>query len=343
MDIATGIKEKPHPNPNSVGISSATLTGQTNANYAVLKEISSEEQKRMQAADSYRFTHQLAADPSMTIPEIRKLVGQMLAEERFDQIFYKTGKSMATGKYSDAESSKEIIYVLENMNSAGVWLRLTRVDEATSRFDSIVERFIADLSEIYQQDIKTQTWKTFVTLFVSSPGAYTNYHMDHTWNFLLQVCGRKSVHLYDPLDEEVLTQEDKESWYMKDFNIDARAVMKDTNYDLGPGDGVHHPVNAPHWVQNGTEVSISLSIGLCLHKSNDVAKVYQANYLLRKWGLRPMPPNRSEWRDKLKVSLVSRWSDRNSNSLDGVVFSGGNRLKRFFRIGPSEPNQYEPK
>lgn len=250
---------------------------------------------------------------------------------------------MATGKYSDAESLKEITHVLENLNSAGAWLRLTRVDEVTSQFDSIIERFISDLSEIYQKDIKTQTWKTFVTIFVSSPGAYTNYHMDHTWNFLLQVSGQKAVHLYDPLDEDVLTQEDKESWYMKNFKIDARAVTKDTKYDLGPGDGVHHPVNAPHWVQNGSEVSISLSIGLCLHMSNDVAKVYQANYLLRKLGLRPMPPHRSEWRDKVKVSLVSPWSDRNSKSLDGVVFSGGNRLKRFFRIGPSEPNQYEPK
>ena len=233
--------------------------------------------------------------------------------------------------------------MLENLNTAGVWLRLTRVDEVSPQFNEIVDRFLADLSEVYQQDIKAQTWRPFVTLFISSPGAYANYHMDHTWNFLLQISGQKAVHLYDPCDPEVITEEDKEAWYMKNFTISPRAFSKDIEYKLGPGDGVHHPVNAPHWVQNGSEISISLSIGLCLHKSNQDAKVYQANYLLRKLGLNPTPPHQSKWRDRIKISLVSRWSDRNSNSLDGVVFSGGNRLKQLLGFGSSEPNQYEPK
>jgi len=310
---------------------------------SIVADISSDQRERMLASRSFRFRHQLDGHPSMSLPEIRNLVEQMFAEGRFDQIFYKTGMSMATGRYSDAGSSKDIINVLENLSTAGVWLRLTRVDEVTPQFDAIVERFFADLSEIYERDIKSRTLKTFVTLFISSPGAYTNYHMDHTWNFLLQISGRKAVHLYDPCDPQVLTQEDKEDWYMKNFAISPRAYSKDIIYDLGPGDGVHHPVNAPHWVQNGPEVSISVSLGLCLHTSNRDAKVYQANYLLRKLGFHPSPPYRSEWRDRMKISFISLWSDRNSESLDGAVFSGGNRLRRFLRIGSTAEDQYYPK
>jgi hypothetical protein len=222
---------------------------------------------------------------------------------------------------------------LDNLNTAGAWLRLTRVDEVTSQFNEVVEQFYAELSELYQQDIKSRTLKTFVTLFISSPRAYTNYHLDHTWNFLLQISGRKTVHLYDPNDPQVLTQEDKEGWYMQEKLISPRAPKKDIAYELEPGDGVHHPVNAPHWVQNGPEISISLSLGLCLHTSNRDARVYQANYLLRKLGLNPTPPRQSHRRDAMKVSFISLWSDRNPSSVDQMLYSGVTRLKRTLKAG----------
>lgn len=341
MEISGNILDKART--TSVSNSPFVPLDQIRTTGSIVDGVTPIERERMQASKSFRFRHQLAGHPSMSLPEIRNLVDQMLTEGRYDQIFYKTGKSMASGQYSDTKNSKDIINVLENLNTAGVWLRLTRVDEVTSHFNDIAERFFDDLSELYQQDMRSRTLKTYVTLFVSSPGAYTNYHMDHTWNFLLQIYGRKSVHLYDPFDPEVLTQEDKEDWYMKNFTISPRAYAKDIAYDLAPGDGVHHPVNAPHWVQNGQEVSISLSLGLCLHSSNRDAKIYQANHILRKLGFRPTPPYRSGWRDRMKIAFVSLWSERNAKTLDGAVYSGGTRLRRFLRIGPSTPNQYEPR
>ena len=299
----------------------------------IVTSVASDQRERMLASNSFRFRHGLSGHPAMTLPAIRKIAEQMLSERRFDQVFYKTGVSMATGKYSDSESVKSIIKVFENLNTAGAWLRLTRVDEVNSEFDAIVEQFYGELSELYQQDIKSRTLKTFVTLFISSPRAYTNYHLDHTWNFLLQISGRKTDHLYDPNDPQVLTQGDKEGWYMELPQISPRAHEKDMIYDLAPGDGVHHPVNAPHWVQNGPEVSISLSLGLCLHTSNRDAKVYQANYLLRRLGFNPTPPRLSERRDSMKASFISLWSDRNPKSFDQVVHSGATRLKRILRIG----------
>ncbi len=309
---------------------------------AIVEAISPDQLERMRGSQSFRFRHKLGHHPSMSLTEVQNLVDRMLVEERFDQIFYKTGKSMASGRYCDAERSKEINSVLQNMSNAGVWLRLTRVDEVTSQFDEIVEQFNSDLSELYQQDIRSKTMRAFVALFVSSPGAYTNYHMDHTWNFLLKISGQKTVHLYDPHDSEVLTQADKEEWYMRNFTLTPRAQAKDIAYELAPGDGVHHPVNAPHWVQNGSEISISLSIGLCLKDSNEDAKVHQGNYLLRRFGFRPKPPRQSKWRDRMKVTFVSMWSDKDSESLDRAIFSGATRLKRFFKI-ETPMNSYDPK
>ena len=126
---------------------------------------------------------------------------------------------------------------------------------------------------------------------------------------------------------------------MQEPTISPRAHEKDIVYDLGPGDGVHHPVNAPHWVQNGPEVSISLSLGLCLHNSNRDAKVYQANYMLRKLGFDPTPPRRSEMRDSMKARFISLWSDRNPKTFEQVVYSGATRLKRIMRIGQQHREQ----
>ena len=103
-------------------------------------------------------------------------------------------------------------------------------------------------------------------------------------------------------------------------------------YEPSPGDGVHHPVHAPHWVQNGPEISVSLSFGLCLHATNDDAKVHQVNFLLRKFGLKPVPPRKSRWRDSVKLGAINLISDRNPNSFDEVVFSGQRRMERALKM-----------
>ena len=69
----------------------------------IVTEIALDERERMLASQSFRFRHQLGGHPIMNLPKIRNLVEQMLAEGRFDQIFYKTGKSMETGQYGSSE------------------------------------------------------------------------------------------------------------------------------------------------------------------------------------------------------------------------------------------------
>ena len=147
-------------------------------------------------------------------------------------------------------------------------------------------------------------------------------------NFLLQIRGSKTVYLFDPCDPGVLSQEDRENWYMNRLKKLTKDDNKANPYDLSPGDGVHHPVNAPHWVQNGNEVSISLSLGLCLHAANRDAKIHQVNFMLRKLGLRPTAPRQQNWRDAWKACLIELISDRNPRTFDDVLFSGIRRMKR---------------
>jgi len=67
------------------------------------------------------------------------------------------------------------------------------------------------------------------------------------------------------------------------------------SFRLAPGIGVHIPVNAPHWVKNDHNVSISLSVNFTW-KDSERANAYRANFLLRKLGMtHDRPASQSSW------------------------------------------------
>jgi hypothetical protein len=79
-------------------------------------------------------------------------------------------------------------------------------------------------------------------------------------------------------------------------------------FDLAPGNGVHQPPLAPHWVRTGSTYSITLSIPFCQIDFDRRARIYQANHYLRQWGLRPAPPGRSHLGDTLKGGVIGALS-----------------------------------
>lgn len=140
-------------------------------------------------------------------------------------------------------------------------------------------------------------------IFVSSPGSITPYHMDPEQNFLLQIRGSKAMSVFDPSDPSILSQQVVERFYSGAhrnlvFRDEIRAKAR--VFELSPGMGVHVPVTAPHWVQNGSEVSVSYSITFQTKASLRTAHAHRINAGMRRWGLRPSPVGQSALRDGLK-------------------------------------------
>jgi hypothetical protein len=152
-------------------------------------------------------------------------------------------------------------------------------------------------------------------LFITSPNRITTYHIDRECNYLLQIHGDKVISLFDRYDREVLPEEELERFWSVDNNA---AVFKEhyrdrgRDFRLSPGTGVHIPVNAPHWLRNGNNISVTLAITFQFPDTH-LANVYRVNYYLRKAGLRPLPPGRSKVRDALKAwAMVGAIGLRNS-------------------------------
>ena len=75
-------------------------------------------------------------------------------------------------------------------------------------------------------------------------------------------------------------------------------------FELNPGQGLHFPVEAPHWVQNGSELSISFSFTFRTDESERREVLYRMNHKLRKLGLSPAPVGKSKLVDGGKFALV---------------------------------------
>jgi hypothetical protein len=63
-------------------------------------------------------------------------------------------------------------------------------------------------------------------------------------------------------------------------------------FELGPGEAVYVPVMAPHYVTNGPEVSVSISVTWRSPWSYAESDARRFNAMLRRVGIEPAAPGR---------------------------------------------------
>lgn len=141
-------------------------------------------------------------------------------------------------------------------------------------------------------------------IFVSSPGALTPYHLDEEHNFLLQVRGSKDLSIADGFDPRALSPERLRAYFRGDGEL-VRHTQHLEQYSrhvhLAAGEGVHIPPCHPHWVRNGSEVSISLGI---LWFSDVTARrrhLHRVNRWIERLGVQPDPPGMHPRLDGIKA------------------------------------------
>jgi hypothetical protein len=147
-------------------------------------------------------------------------------------------------------------------------------------------------------------WQRQAFIFLSSKAAYTPFHFDPDYNFLLQIRGQKTIFMWDPADRHVLPVSAIDGYYAG-LGRDPRYANRDQLYrdefmqrawrlPMNAGQGVHFPLHAPHAVKTESDVSISLSITFRTARSQFGAMVHGANGHVRRLGFRPPAPGRSK-------------------------------------------------
>jgi hypothetical protein len=255
---------------------------------------------------SFEVSHTLANHPLFHLSSLLELAERTL-KNRPDDLYYDMGDIQPGQRWNAVPERKfSAVEALRQLENSNAWF-IFRSAQRDPAYTELFEKGLKDIKSLAGARIESKIRQEDIIIFVTSPKRVTAYHIDRECNFLLQIRGDKDLYIFDREDREVLPEEEIERFWSVDNNA---AVYKGhlqshaMTYKLVPGVGVHIPVNCPHWLQNGDDISISLSVNFQFVDSMR-ANLYRANYLLRKLGFTPSKPGKAPTIDQAKSAAMT--------------------------------------
>ena len=254
---------------------------------------------------SFEVFHHLACHPLFQLSHLMDLAERTLRTRPSD-LYYDMGDVAPGQKWKDTNRAFSPLKALGQLENSDAWFifRSTQRDPA---YAELYRHAIAEIKDMVGGRIESKISKEDIIIFVTSPKRVTSYHIDRECNFILQIRGEKDLYVFDREDRQILPEMEIERFWATDNNApNHRPELQDRarSYKLVPGNGVHVPVNCPHWLKNGDNISVTLSVNFQFIDSMR-ADIYRANYYLRRLGINPSPPGRSAVRDRAKAMAFS--------------------------------------
>jgi hypothetical protein len=268
----------------------------------------------------FKFRHHLENHPLFGISQLAKIAESAVEKRGPRKLHIPNDEELDKLPWK-----KRLPEALRRIESGSHWLKLSGLQELHPDYDELLQTFLAEMEDLSGLPLRRTTTWAGLTVFIASPNMVTPYHFDHDTNFLFQIKGEKDIHLFDQNDRSVLTEEEIEHFYTGEAMAGKYRdglMEKGKLFHLTPGTAVHHPPLAPHLVRNQNNVSISLSLFYADSVLDTRARIYQANYCLRRLGLQPRPPGTSPFCDRLKSMTISALSKSNPKTQDELLYSG---------------------
>jgi hypothetical protein len=175
--------------------------------------------------------------------------------------------------------------LLEAVAEGRIWLNLRAANDHLADYAALSDEIFADK----ERHARVRTFKRDVGLLISSPNAQVFYHLDTPLVSLWQIRGAKRVWVYPPeapyvwdaqLEQIVLRETAEQFAYQPEWDAAADVV------DLTPGRMVTWKQNAPHRIENGPMVNVSLSLEFMTSRAIARANmIYGAGVARRRLGM----------------------------------------------------------
>lgn len=255
---------------------------------------------------SFELRHHLSSHPLFQIGELMALA-KRTRDNNPTRLYYDAGNIRVDQRWDAIPKAKfSIEDAMHRIEECGAWIVIKHAQEDPA-YRMLLDKGLAELMTLLGDGIEPLIKQRDIILFITSPKRITTYHIDRECNWILQIHGTKTLHVFDQNDREVLPVTELERFWAVDNNapkykpeLQNRAI----SYNLAPGVGVHVPVNAPHWVENDNNVSVTLSVNFQF-KDSMRANLHRANYFLRRLGLNPSDPGAGAIRDRLKSTFMA--------------------------------------
>jgi hypothetical protein len=250
---------------------------------------------------SFPFQHNLGNHPLFELPRLLQLALET-SRTRPNDLYYDAGNIQIGQRWDQAtKGGFSITEAMERIEHCGAWIILHKA-HLDPEYGQLLAQCMGELQELMGVNLDRVMRVQEIILFITSPHRVTAYHIDRECNFLLQMRGSKTLYVFDQNDRVVISEDELERFWTVDNNA-AKYKPEHQNrahaYRLTPGSVVHIPVNAPHWVQNDDNVSVSMSVNF-QYRDYLRGNVYRMNYALRKLGLQPTPPGTFPALDNVK-------------------------------------------
>ncbi len=186
-----------------------------------------------------------------------------------------------------------IIETLKTIETNGSWMVLKFIEQNPVYRDFLHET-LAEIEPVVRS-ITGPMLKLEGFIFISSPNAVTPFHMDPEHNILLQLGGQKTMTVFPADDETLIPGVAHEAFHAgghRNLKWRDEFAAKGRAFTMTPGKAVYVPVKAPHFVRNGPEPSLSLSITWQSEWAYREQYARQWNAMLRGWGIQPKAPKR---------------------------------------------------
>ena len=195
--------------------------------------------------------------------------------------------------------------ILEAVYRGRLWLNLRETNKHLPLYEDLCNEMFGEMEGLVPG---LKTHKRDCGVLISSPKARVFYHLDIPNVSLWQIRGSKTLHVYpggepyaseEQIEAILLGESEEEITYRPDFES-GRA-----SYELTPGKMITWPQMAPHRVDNGDSVNISLSCEFLTMQSVLRANAMYTNGLMRrKLGVDPSIENDGQMSQFAKAALA---------------------------------------
>ena len=172
--------------------------------------------------------------------------------------------------------------LLEAAQAGRIWLNLRHTNDYLEPYRQLGNEIMAEKSANVPG---FKPFKTDLGMLISSANAQVFYHLDVPLVSLWQLRGQKRVWVY-PVAEPYVSDEDLERIVLREtaeqFAFDPAWDAGAAVYDLTPGKMVTWRQNAPHRIENGPMLNVSISIEFMTPPALMRANVIYANGVLRR-------------------------------------------------------------
>ena len=266
--------------------------------------------------EAFLIGHRLADDPLFRLERLAELAARLpreCVEYNAADIPVGQGASPAPGNGLTVEET------IRGIRDCRSWMVLKYV-ERDPAYRAVLDLCLDQVQPLSER-IAPGMARREAFIFVSSPHAVTPYHVDPEYNFLLQLDGTKFMTVWRPNDPLAARHEELERTLAgQSRNLVYRDEYAATGvcHRLEPGQGLHVPVWAPHWVQVGDAISISLSITFRAAPSERRLGVMRVNRRMRALGIEPAPAGEHPLSDTMKYAAFR--AARRASALIGRAF-----------------------